>query len=70
MKSATKLQPGKAWGKSPFGRARNRSGDKIRMNHRETVHVDTYEIWLTLVGSCEHGNEPLGSINAGNFLSC
>jgi hypothetical protein len=43
MKSATELQPRKPWGKSPFGRARNnRQGDKIRMNCRETVHVDTY----------------------------
>jgi hypothetical protein len=25
-------------------------------------------IWLMVAGSCEHGNEPLGSIKDGEFL--
>jgi hypothetical protein len=39
---------------------------------RQDGVVWTVSIWLrtgTVEGSCEHGNEPSGSINAGKFLS-
>jgi hypothetical protein len=62
---------GKHEGKSPLGRPGYRWEDNIKMDLREIgFGLDSTGPGSGLVaGSCEHGNEPSGSIKAGNFLS-
>ena len=64
---------GKAEGKRPLGRPRRRWEDNIKMNLQE-VGCGSMD-WMELAqdrdrtGICECGNEPLGSIKCGNFLT-
>ena len=53
---------GKPEGKRPLGRPRRRWEDNIKMDLQELGggHV---------AGTCEYGDEPSGSKNAGNFLT-
>jgi hypothetical protein len=43
------------------------SGQYIKMNPGETKCDDVDWIHLAHAGSCESGNDPSGSIKAGNF---
>jgi hypothetical protein len=54
-------------GKIPLGRPRHRWKDNIKMDIKEVVFEGVN--WIHMVaGSCEHGNEPLGSIKCGEFF--
>ena len=63
---------GKPEGKRPLGRPRRRWEDNIMMDLQE-VGCEGMD-WIELaqdrdmVGSCECGNEPSGSIKCGEFL--
>jgi hypothetical protein len=65
---AYKILVGKLEGKRPLGRPRHRWVDDIKMDLREiewggkdwTDLAQDMDQWT---GSCEHGNEPSGSIN-------
>jgi hypothetical protein len=64
---------GKPEGKRPLGRPRHKLELNIKMDLQEAGWgVWTGLIWLRIgtqvAGSCEHGNEPLGSIKCGEFL--
>jgi hypothetical protein len=63
---------GKPEGKRPLGRPRHRWEDNIKMDFRKwDVGVWTGFSWLRIgkvAGTCECGNEPLGSIKCGEFL--
>jgi hypothetical protein len=64
---------GKLEGKRPLGRSRRRWEDNIRMDLREIVWGGMDWINLAqdrdpLEGSCEHGNEPSGSIKCWEIL--
>jgi hypothetical protein len=64
--------------KEQLGRPRRRWEDNIRMNLREIwrqgvclIHVaQDRDQWRSggVAGSCEHGNEPWGSIKGRNFV--
>ena len=64
---------GKPEGKRPLGRPRRRWEDNIKMDLKE-VGCGGYGLDLAGLGSgqvrgtCECGNEPLGSIKYGEFL--
>jgi hypothetical protein len=62
---------GKTEGKRPHRRPMHRQEDSIRTDLRENCRKAwTGCIWLrkeTSLGSCEHGNEPLGYINGREF---
>jgi hypothetical protein len=65
-RNAYRILVGKPEGKRPLGRPRHRWVDNIKMDLREIVLI-----WLrigTVKGSCEHGNEPLGSIKCWEVL--
>jgi hypothetical protein len=69
--NAYKILVGKPGGKRPLGRPNRRWEDNIEVNVREMG----LENWIHLAqdrdrwrGSCEHGNEPSGSIKGGEFL--
>jgi hypothetical protein len=71
-RNAYRILVGKPDGKRPLGRSRRRWMDNIKMDLRE---IDGMEwiglIWLrigTNGGSCEHGNEPTGSIKCWEVL--
>jgi hypothetical protein len=61
-------------GKIPLGRPRRRWDDKIKFGLKEAKWVWGCEMessdsgWGSLAGSCEKGNESLGSIKDGEFL--
>jgi hypothetical protein len=59
-------------GKRPLGRPRHRWEDNIRMGLQEVGCVGMDWIGLAqdrhVAGTCENGNEPLGSIKCGEFL--
>jgi hypothetical protein len=60
---------GKPEGKRPLGRSRRRWEDNIKMDLREIGWGGMDWIDLGPVeGSCEHGNEPSGSIKCWNVL--
>jgi hypothetical protein len=52
---------GKPEGKRSLGRPRRRWVNNIEMDLREIG-------WGSVVGSCEHGNEPSGSIKCWKIL--
>jgi hypothetical protein len=61
-----------AW-KRPLGRPRRRWEDTIKMDFREIGWKGVNCMHLawdrdTVVGSCEHGNKPSGSIKGREFL--
>jgi hypothetical protein len=63
---------GKSEGKRPLGRPRLKWEDKIRMDLKRNrvgwCGVDPYGSgYGPVVGSCEHGNEPLGPIKGREF---
>ena len=58
-------------GNRPFGRPRRRWEDNIKMDLQEMGcgGMDWIELALGQVaGTCECGNEPLGSVKCGEFL--
>ena len=63
---------GKPEGRRPLARPRRRWADNIRMDLQEVgcLYVD----WIGLAqdrqvaGTCECGNEPVGSMKCGDFL--
>ena len=62
---------GKPAGKRTLGRPRRRWEDKLRWIFRKWEVVETGLSWLRIgqvAGTCEYGNEPLGSIKCGEFL--
>jgi hypothetical protein len=62
-RNAYRILLGKPEGKRPLGRPRRRWMDSIKIDLRE-IGWDGMD-WLNLApdrGSCEHGNEPSGSI--------
>ena len=65
---------GKPEGKRPLGRPRRRWEDNIKMDLREVGGgcggLDGVGSgWGQVAGTCEYGEEPSGSENAGNFLT-
>jgi hypothetical protein len=63
VRNANRILVGKPEGKRPLGRLRRRWVDNIKMVFREIGWDDMNWINLYQVeGSCEHGNEPSGSI--------
>jgi len=67
---------GKPEGKRPLGRPRRRWKDNIKMGVQEVGRG--CRDWMELArdrdrwqvaGTCEYGDEPSGSKNAGNFLT-
>jgi hypothetical protein len=61
-RNAYRILVGKPEYKRPLGRPRRRWVDNIKMDLREIG-------WYGLVeGSCEHGNEPSGSLKCWEFL--
>jgi hypothetical protein len=63
---------GRPEGRRTLGRPKRRWEDNIKMDLREIGFGDVDWIhWVQdrdRAGSCEHGNEPLGSIKCGEFL--
>jgi hypothetical protein len=59
---------GKPEGKRPLGRPKRRWADNIKMDLRE-IGWDGMD-WIDLAqdGSCEHGNEPSGSMKCWEVL--
>jgi hypothetical protein len=60
-------------GGRPLGRPRCTWEDNIRMDHREIgfweCGLDSFGSgWGQVASSCEHGDEPSGSIKCGEFL--
>jgi hypothetical protein len=64
MRNAYNILLGKPEWKRPLGRPRCRCDDNVRIGVRE-VGCKGVE-WV--LGSCEHGNESLGSIKVGDFF--
>jgi hypothetical protein len=69
MRNAYKLLIGNPEGKTPLGRPMHRWEDNIKMDLRK-IHLvcglnSSGSRWGPIVGSCEHGNEPSGSIEGG-----
>ena len=56
---------GRSEGKRPLGRPRRRWEDNIKMDFQEVG--GGCEDWMEC--TCEYGDEPSGSKNAGNFLT-
>jgi hypothetical protein len=56
-------------GKRPLRRSRHRWDDNIRMDLKRIGWESVWDcIHSSVVGSCEHGNETLGSIKGREFL--
>jgi hypothetical protein len=72
VRGAYNILVGRPEGRRPLGRPRRRWKDNIKMNLREIGFGDVDWIYLAqdrdMAGSCEHGNEPSGSIKCGEFL--
>jgi hypothetical protein len=71
MINADNIVVGKSEGKRQSGRPRSRWEDNIRMDLREIgwevvdwIHVTKRPV----ADSCEHDNEPLGSVKGGKLL--
>jgi len=58
---------GKLEGKRPLGRPRRRWEDNTKMDLQKLG--GGCGDWMELARTCEYGNEPSGSKNAGNFLT-
>jgi hypothetical protein len=74
MRDAYKTLVGKLEGKRPFEIGKRRWEDNIKMDLRDLVLEGVDWVHLAqdigpVVGSCEHDNEPSGSIKRGNFLT-
>jgi hypothetical protein len=73
IRYAYKVLVEKPEGKRPLGRPMRRWEDNIRMDLREIRWEDVDWIHLaqdrTVADSCEHSNEPSGSIKGGNFFT-
>jgi len=75
MRSAYRILVGKPAGKRALGRPRCVGGRIILewILEKQGGKVWTGFTWLGIttsnVGSCEHGDVPLGSVKAGNFLT-
>jgi hypothetical protein len=58
-------------GKRPLGRRKHRWEDNIKMDLREIGIDGARWIWLAedgpVVGFCEHGNEPSGSVKKAGY---
>jgi hypothetical protein len=70
--NAYRILVGKQEKKRPLGRPICRREGNIKTDLREIVWGSMDWIYLAqrpVEGSCEHGNEPLGSINFGKFVS-
>jgi hypothetical protein len=72
-RNACRILVGKPEGRIPLGRPRCRWVDNIKMDLRE-IGLDGVD-WIDLVqdrdqwkGSCEHGDEPSGSIKCWEIL--
>ena len=64
---------GKPEGKRPLGRPRCRWEDNIKMDLQEVGcggmdWIELAQDRVQLAGTCDCGNEPLGSIKCGEFL--
>jgi hypothetical protein len=68
MRNAYGILVGKPEGKRPQGRPRRRWVDNIRMDLRGIGWDGMDCIDLVREGSCEHGNEPSGSIKCWEIL--
>jgi hypothetical protein len=67
--NAYKILVRKPEGKRLLGTPRHGYEDDIKMILKKLVgKVSTGLIWGLVAGSCEHGNEPSGSIKGGGFL--
>jgi hypothetical protein len=58
---------GKPEGRRPLGRPRHRWVDNIKMDLRDIDWIDLAQD-RPVEGSCEHGNEPSGSIKCWEVL--
>jgi hypothetical protein len=69
MGNAYKIFIGKSDGNRPFGRPRS-CWKNCEMVIRETgCGLNSSDsIYGPVAGACEHGNEPLGFINGGEFI--
>jgi hypothetical protein len=72
VRSAYNILVGRPEGRRPLGRP-GRRWENIKMDLREIGFGDVDWIhWAQdrgqVAGSCEHGNEPSGSIKCGEFL--
>jgi hypothetical protein len=71
-KHAYKISAVKPERKRPLRKARNRWDNNIRMALWERVRSRVLDAsgsgQGSVAGSCEHGNEPSGSITGGDFL--
>jgi hypothetical protein len=66
-RNAYRILVGKPEGKRPLGRSKHRWKDNIKMELREIGWGSTD--WIDLAqGSCEHGNEPSGSIKCWEII--
>jgi hypothetical protein len=72
VRGAHNILVGNPEGRRPLGRPRHRWEDNIKMDLGETGFGDVIGfIWLRIEtggSSCEHGDEPSGSIKCGEFL--
>jgi hypothetical protein len=68
MRNEHQISGGKPEGKRPLGRSRRRWEVDIKIDLRETGLKSVDWIYLA-VGSCEHGNEPSGSIKDVELLA-
>ena len=73
MRGVYRVLVGKPEGKRPYGRPRHRWEDNIKMDLQEVGCGGMDWIQLAqdreqVVGTCECGNEPSGSIKCGEFL--
>jgi hypothetical protein len=66
MRNAYNILVRKPGGKRPLGGPRHRWEDNIRMKLRE-IWWEGMD-WMHLAFPCEHGDEPLGSVEGGEFL--
>jgi hypothetical protein len=61
-RNAYMILVGKPEGKRPLGRPRCRWVDSIKMDGMVWIRLIRLRIGTNVEGSCEHGNEPSGSI--------
>jgi hypothetical protein len=70
-KGVYRILVGRAEGKRPLGRPRRRWEDNIKMGLTETVRLGEQDsagsVQGPVVGFCEHGNEPSGSIKKAGY---
>jgi hypothetical protein len=75
VRGAYNILVGRPEGRRPPGRPRRRWENNIKTDLREIGFGDV-GMWIGFIlfrvgrgrGSCEHGNEPSGSIKCGEFL--